>query len=152
MVENFSVIGVSPERVVVILHPICKISREEIIKLLEAAGVDVSIVEFIEPGLIENCEELSGVPIIIPVDDENLDDKTLEQAAGFCATIGGGIIVLCGDEVDDTKLHPIARMYGTQIGWSPENMSGCLTNPKQANPKDSTGETIVRPKSNPVRC
>jgi hypothetical protein len=122
MANDYTVIKAADGNVVVVLHRECKISRDEILALLRELGFDTASVTFLEPGEVEDCKHLSGTPVIIPVDGATCDLPELAEAGRQCGTAGGRVIVLCGPDFSYDGLHPIAEKYGTQCGWSPDQL------------------------------
>ena len=134
-------------RLFVLLHRGCKVSREEILALLEEAGFDPSKVTFLEVSEDLDCSGFGAASVIIPVDDESGDLPELDQA-GRCS---GHVVVLLGPGCSFEGLHPLADKYGRQCGWTPEQLRDCLSSEGDF-VRDATGAPADRPKVFEVKC
>ncbi|HEX8578255.1 MAG TPA: hypothetical protein VF655_01510 [Allosphingosinicella sp.] len=132
---------------VVLLHAGCKIGREEILALLEEAGFDPSKVIFLEAAEKPDCSDLGAAPVIIPVDDESGDLPELDYA-GRCS---GHVVVLLGPDCSFEGLHPLAQKYGTQCGWSADQLRACVSSTAEP-PQDASGAALQWDDPKPVIC
>ena len=153
MAEGFEALETQGGRVVVILHPGCTASREEILDLLEQAGVDSSNVTFVIPG--EACE-LSGLEtatIVIPLNADSCEAPELEDAGRHCGQAGGNVVVIIEKGFGYPGLHPIAEKYGTQCSWSADDLERCISSEgAAAEPSDSEGNPVSRSGGKQVNC
>ena len=152
MAEGFEALETQDGRVVVVLHPGCTASREEILDLLEQAGVDRSKVTFVSP---EEACELSGLEaatIVILLNAENYEAPELEDTGRHCGQAGGNVVVIIEGGSDYPGLHPIAEKYGTQCSWSAADLERCISNEGAAEPSDSEGKPVSRSGGKQVNC
>lgn len=151
MPSDYTVTSAPDGRVVVVLHPECKISRDEIMALLQELGFDPLKVTFVEPEQASECDNLQDTPVIFPVDDATCDLPEIGNAAQHCGNAGGQVIVVLGPGSSYEGLHPIAEKYGTQCGWSPDQLKNCISGSADA-PSTSSGKPATRPGARQVDC
>ncbi|MDT2022303.1 hypothetical protein [Methylocella sp. CPCC 101449] len=151
MAEGYDVIVGKNGRVFVVLHPACKITKEEILGLLGEMGIDPSLVIFLLPGEVDKCVEISDASVIIPVDTGTSDLLELEEAGRYSGQAGGRVVVLFGKSFPYEDLHPIAKKYGTQCGWSAEQLKVCISG-KADEPRSGAGTPVSRPNASQVKC
>lgn len=152
MAGKFEVFSSADGRIFVILHPECGIDHERILNLLAEAGFDPATVTFLTSD--EGQEAFTGGQecTIIPVDGNVANAPELEEAARCRAQSGPVVVVLVEGFVPD-GLHPIAVKYGSQCGWSANDLRSQMTGtPDVTQPVDVSGNPVERPKSNPVKC
>lgn len=113
--------------VIVVLHPACKISRDDILALLRELGLSTSEITFLEPDQVGECGDLNNKSIIIPIDDTTYDLPELVETGRCCGDGGGRVIVLCGPGYSYEGVHPVADKYGTQCGWSPDQLKARIS-------------------------
>lgn len=147
MAQEYDVTVGNDGKVVVVLHPGCKIGRVEILALLEDAGFDPSQIIFLEAPEGPDCGDLSAATVIIPVDDDSGDLPELDNA-GRCS---GQVVVLLGPGCSLEGLHPLARKYGTQCGWSANQLKGCVSNGGEP-PRDASGDEASWDQPRQVIC
>lgn len=152
MAEGFEALETQDGRVVVVLHPGCTATREEILDLLEQSGVDRSNVTFVSPE--EACElsDLEAATIIIPLNAESYDAPELENAGRHCGQAGGTVVVIIEGGFGYPGLHPIAEKYGTQCSWSADDLERCISSEGAAEPSDSEGRPVSRSGGKQVNC
>jgi hypothetical protein len=151
MSDDFEIRMGDGGRVLVVLHHACTVSREAILALLAELGIEESAVVFVLPeDAVKHCAD--DVPVVIPIDQDSCDAPELETAGRQCGQAGGRIVVLFGDTFSHEGLHPIAEKYGAQCGWSAEQLKDCLNDPVAAQPRNSGGQPVSRPKSEQVKC
>jgi len=151
MSSDYQVATTQEGRIIVLLHPDCEIGRDEVLALLRELGVDASTVTFVEPDRIADCGDLEGAPVIIPIDNGSCDIPELENAARYCGDAGGRVAVLFGSGYSYEGLHPIADKYGTQCGWSIDQLRDCVFGDVDA-PRDATGRPADRSEAREVKC
>lgn len=151
MTNEYTVSKGADGALIVVLHPKCGISREEILALLAGLGLDTSEVAFVEPDQAENCEGLQGVPVLIPIDEMTCNLPELDQAGRHCAQAGGRVIALFGPDYSHDGLHPIADKYGTQCGWAVDQLSVRISG-QTDEPCTSTGAIKMRTSAKQVDC
>lgn len=152
MAEGFEALETQAGRIVVVLHPGCTASREQILDLLEQAGVDRSNVTFVSP---EEACELSGLEaatIVIPLNAESCEAPELENAGRHCGQAGGNVVVIIEGGFGYPGLHPIAEKYGTQCSWSADDLERCISSEGEAEPRDSEGKPVSRSSGKQVNC
>jgi len=143
----------SDGQVFVVLHTKCQISSEEILSLLQEAGIDPEDVVFVTPEGALSCADIGDNPVLIPLDAEACDAADLELAARHCGNAGARVIAVFGPGFSYAGLHPIADKYGTQCGWSSRNVSSCISGPDNDSPPvDGTGSKTRRHRVKPVDC
>lgn len=153
MADDFEVVGGADDRITVILHHDAKISREAILELLRACGVDLEKISFLEPEEALNPAEVDDSCTLVPVDGETAELPELEEAARCRAQGGGAVVVLFGEGYAPEGLHPIAAKYGTQCGWRSEELETRVKGvPGSDNPLDAAGSPVDRPRSEQVKC
>lgn len=151
MAEEYNVTLGNDGKVVVMLSPACKVGKEEILALLRELGWDASNVVFVEPDQVGECGDLKKVPVIIPIDEAICDLPELNEAGRQCGNAGGHLIVLFGPGYSYEGLHPIADKYGTQCGWSADQLKDCISG--EANPpRDAAGAPAERSEAREVKC
>jgi hypothetical protein len=151
MPNDFKIRRTDDGRVLVILHPSCAISKEAILALLAEVGVDEATVVFLLPEDAANCDSLDEVLVLIPVDQASCDAPELEAAGRQCGQAGGRVIIVFGESFPFEGLHPVADKYGTQCGWSADQLDACVKRP-DLTPLSSGGAPVARPKSEQVKC
>jgi hypothetical protein len=151
MTNGYTVSKGADGALIVVLHPKCKISRDEILALLRGLGFDTSKVAFIEPDQAEQCEGLEGTPVIIPIDETTCRLPELDQAGRHCGQAGGRVIVLFGPDYSHEGLHSIADKYGTQCGWSADQLSVRISG-QTDQPCTPTGTSKKRTNAKQVNC
>jgi hypothetical protein len=151
MATGYDVFTVKSGRIVVVLHPTCTISKQDILALLVEGGFDQSVVTFVEPANIIECGDLSGVPVIVPLDDAICDLPELESIGRQCGAADARVVILFGPECSYEGLHPIAEKYGTQCDWSADRIKGCVEGESEA-PRDAAGERAQRSEAREVVC
>jgi hypothetical protein len=147
MTNDYSVTKGPGDQLYVLLHRGCKVARAEILALLQEAGFDPSQIIFLDAAEDVDCDALGGVPLIIPVDDESGDLPELDHA-GRCS---GRVVVLLGPGCSFEGLHPLARKYGTQCGWSADRVKRCVSNDAET-PQNAAGAAVHWDKPKPVIC
>ena len=153
MADGYEVVRDGNGGVLVILHPAVAISREKILELLTQAGIDAASVVFIEPAEAIDADADDRC-VVVPIDQTACDNPELAEAARHCAQAGSGVVVLFGEGFEYSGLHPIAAGYGTQCGWSPEELRPRLVEgdaPSIA-PTNTDGAAVNRPRSKQVNC
>lgn len=139
-------------RILVILHPDCTITREAILALFAELGISATAVVFLPPEEVDqHCVNLDDVPVVIPVDPVICDASELDVAGRQCGQGGGRVIVLIGEEFPYQGLHPIAKKYGTQCGWSADGLGDCIKSSESV-ARDARGAEVTRPTANQVKC
>jgi hypothetical protein len=151
MATDYEVILGNDGKVIVVLHPACKITRDDILALLGEMGIDSAKVSFVEPDGLAGCGELDGSPVIIPIDNGTCELPELEGVGRQCGTAGGRVIVLFGPDCSYDGLHPIADKYGTQCDWSADRLKGCISGGVDA-PRGADGTPADRPTPHEVKC
>lgn len=153
MKGDYSIVKVNAKRILVIIHPICSITRAQLDQILVESGVDLSCVEYIT---VENVDALpvlpDGTPVIFPVDQNLIDDEELQRAAMACANIKGHVISIYGPDVSFDNLSKIGDNYGQQIMWNSKPLNRCLVNPGKTTPTDSFGNERNRSRAEQVGC
>ena len=152
MAEGYEAVQAHDGRVFVILHPGYAVSREEILDLLEEAGVSRPNVTFVTPE--EACElsDLGSVSVIIPLNAESCNAPELEDAGRHCGQAGGSVVVVIEKGFGYPELHTIAEKYGTQSSWSAEDLGRCISDGSAATPNDSDGKPLSRSGAKQVNC
>lgn len=153
MADDFEVYEDGRGGVLVILHPDAAISREDVIELLVASGVNREAIAFVEPRDVGDAE-VDDRCVVIPIDANVANDPELAEAARLCAQSSSGVVVVLGQDFDHPALHPIADGYGTQCGWSPAELRPCLEQDEGSvpPPRDSAGGAVDRPRPSQVNC
>ena len=152
MPDDFEIRKMIDGRVLVILHPTCSISREAILALLAELGVDAASVVFLFPEEAANCTGIDGVPVVIPIDEATYNAPELDTAGRQCGQAGGRVVILFGEAFSYDGLHPVADKYGTQCGWSAEQLGACVKSPDLDYPRGSGGTPVARSKPKQVNC
>lgn len=153
MADGIDIQKMKDGRVLVILHPTCAITKEAIIALLAELGIDQAAVIFLLPDEVaEYCAGIDDASVVIPIDQASCNVLELDAAGQQCAQAGGRVIVLFGDGFPYEGLHPIADKYGTQCGWSVDQLGDCIKGPKLASPHDSGGTDVAWSKPSQVKC
>lgn len=151
MADEYSVTMRDDGQVLVLLDAGCKIDRAEILALLQELGLDPSKVTFLEPDKVGECTDLKGAPVIIPIDEETCDLAELDNAGRHCGQAGGRVIVLFGPGYSYDGLHPTAEKYGTQCGWSSDQLRDCISGEVDT-PRDGAGAPVDRAEAREVKC
>ncbi len=151
MANEYELIPGKDGVIVVVLHPACKISKEDILALLAEMRIDPANVRFVEPEGVPGCGDLDGTPVVIPVDDGTCDLPEIVGVGRQCGTSGGRVVVLFGPECGYQGLHPVADKYGTQCDWSADRLKGCVSGGADA-PRDSGGAPADRSEPHEVKC
>lgn len=151
MAIGYEVLTGKNGRIVVVLYPTCTISKADIMALLAEGGLDLTIVEFVEPDNIADCGDLGGTSVIIPLDDAICDRPELESVGRLCGTAGARVVILFGSECSYDGLHPVADKYGTQCDWSADRLKGCVEGKADA-PRDPGGKLAERSEAREVIC
>lgn len=138
-------------RVIVLLHPSCSVTRDELLALLSEMGIDSAQVTIIEPADIGECGDIDGTPVIIPLDDGNCSAPELEAVARQCGAAGGRVTVLFSPDCAFEGLHPIADKYGSQCDWSAVRLKGCISGDDD-NPRGATGAPTTWSEASEVKC
>ena len=153
MAEGLEIKKLKDGRVLVLLHPLCAITKEAILALLAELGIDPAIVIFLLPSeAAEQCTDIDDVPVIVPIDSACHDAPELVIAGRQFGQAGGCVVILSGDGFSYQGLHPVAEGYGTQCGWSAEALKSCIDGLGSAAPRDSDGRLIARSESIQVKC
>lgn len=139
-------------RIFVVLAPACQIEKGKILDLLSEFGIDVSAVTFLSPDEVENCSDFEDAPVIFPLDQWTCDLPELDAAGRYCGQVGGRVIVLFDDGFPYAGLHPIAEKYGTQCGWSVDELAPRILNSEADDPSSGSGTPVARPKAGQVKC
>lgn len=151
MANDYTVTKAADGALIVVLHSECKISRDEILALLRELGLDTTNVTFVDPDQVAQCDGLESTPVIIPVDEATCDLPALDQAGRHCGQAGGRVIVLFGPDYPYNDLHPIADKYGTQCGWSPDQLKVRISG-ETDEPLSGSGAPVDRPVGREVKC
>lgn len=138
-------------RVFVLLHRGCKIAQDKILALLQELGVDASQVTFVEPDQLSDNASLEQACLIIPIDQEPCDLPEVDNAGRTCGQAGGRVVVLFGPDYSHDGLHPIAEKYGTQCGWSADQLKDCIIGGADA-PRTASGAPAKRSRVGQVNC
>lgn len=152
MSDAYDVVVADDGRVVVLIHPNLTIDREKVVALLVECGTDPSNISFVDPAELEHVDDLNGVPIIVPIDKSMCDEPGIEDGARHCAQSGGSVIVVFCEGFEFEGLHPIAADYGTQCGWSPDQLAPRLKPQADCPPLQPSGEPVGRSSARPVKC
>ena len=152
MAEGFEALETQDGRVVVVIHPGCTASQEEILDLLEQAGIDRSNVTFVGPEEVLEWSGLEAATIIIPLNAESCDAPELENAGRHCGQAGGNVVVIIEGSFGYPGLHPIAEKYGTQCSWSADDLKRCISTEGPTEPSDSEGRPVSRSGGKQVNC
>ena len=147
MKDSFKVASDAKGQIFVLLHERCKIGRQEILSLLEKAGFEPSQIIFLDASDNPDFNGLGSAPLIIPVDDESGDLPELDHA-GLCS---GRVVVLLGPTCSIEGLHPLAKNYGTQCGWSVDQLKDCVSNEGKP-PRAASGSDAVWDDPKQVNC
>ena len=151
MSSAFETVTLKDGRVLVILHPACGISKEDILALLVELGVNPDLVTFLQPQETVDFD-LDAVPVVIPLDQASCDAPEVEEAGRRSAQAGGRVIVLIGPGFPYTDLHPLAEKYGAQCGWSAAQLGPCMSDAEPPAPRSHDGTPIARPEAGQVKC
>lgn len=151
MATGYGVLAGNNGRIVVVLSRACTLTKAEILALLADAGLDPTIISFVEPGDIAKWGELDGTSVVMPLDDNICDAPEFESLGRQCAAAGARVIILFGPECHYDGLHPVADKYGTQCDWSAESLKGCVGGATDA-PRDPVGKPAERPEAREVIC
>lgn len=153
MTDDFEVVEATDGRITVILHHDAKISREAVIELLRACGVDPEKISFLEPEGAMDPTVVDESCTLVPVDGETAELPELEAAARCRAQGGGAVIVLFAEGYAPAGLHPIAAKYGTQCGWRSEELANRIGRVAGVDgPVDAGGSPVDRPAPSQVKC
>lgn len=147
MKDNFDMVGGAKRQIFVLLHPGCGIGREEVLSLFVKAGFDPSQIIFLDAADNPDCSGLGSAPLIIPVDDGSGDLPELDHA-GRCS---GRVVVLLGPTCSIEGLHPLAKKYGTQCGWSADQLKDCVSD-EGSPPRDASGSDARWDDTKQVNC
>ena len=139
-------------KVIVLLHPSATIDRASVVELLVSCGIDPAMILFLDPGEAKECAGLDGAPVVVPIDGVGADEAELEEGARDCAQAGGRVIVVLDAAYPSQGLHPIASNYGTQCGWSPEQLGPRLGGDAASGPLSGSGDPAQWSSSKPVKC
>ncbi len=152
MAEDFGIVEGANGRIFVILDPTCGVEKSRILELLSEMGVDPSAVIFMDPS--EACEltDLQDDTILIPLNEETCNAVELDDAARHCGQAGGGVVVVFAAGFPYEGLHPIAEKYGTQCGWSADELNTIIDGEAADSPTDGTGSRRKRPSAEQVTC
>lgn len=151
MSDDYEVVA-ADGKVIVIIRPGAAVDKDAITALLVECGVDPSAISFVEPAEIERCGEIVGVPVIFPVDATTSDAPDLEICAGHCAQAGGTVVVVFDQGFPFEGIHPIAADYGTQCGWSPDQLAPRIAPDADCPPLESSGRPVERSRARQVKC
>ena len=153
MADGYKVVKGENGRVLVILHPAITIDRDLILELLAQAGIDPASVIFVEPAEASEADANDRC-VVVPVDQAVCDDPELAEATRRCAQSGSGVVVLFGQGFEYSGLHPIAAGYGTQCGWSSEELRPRLAegDDTSTGPTNTAGAAVDRPRAEQVNC
>ena len=88
----------------------------------------------------------------MPIDQACYDAPEIDAAGRQCGQAGGRVIVLFGEAFPYEGLHPVAEKYGTQCGWSSDQLDALIKNPDLTPPRGGDGTPVTRPKSEQVKC
>lgn len=152
MSKGFEALETRDGRVFVILHPACTASKDDILKLLEDAGIDREQVTFVEPEDARDLTQLEEATVLIPLNGKTCDLSELEDVGRQCGQAGGRVIVIFEDGFAYRDLHPIADKYGTQCSWSGEDLERCVSGKDPDKPSDSEGKPVSRSGAKQVDC
>lgn len=140
-------------KVVVLIQDVCKITHEQVEQLLKDAKLDVDEEVVIATNLDEISKlDVDGHPLLLIIDDQNCNDTEAEQIARQAAAAGAKVFVIFGEGFDFVGLHPIAKKYGTQCGWSAKEISDKISAEDDNSPTDTTGEPQTRVRPDQVKC
>lgn len=139
-------------RVIVLTRPDSTPAEDDIVALLIECDIDPETVTFVDPCDLEDLDDLEGVPVIVAIDQSTCEAPELEEGARHCAQAGGSVIVVFGDGFQFDGLHPIAADYGTQCGWSPEQLGPRLKADSDCAPLTPSGDPVDRSAARPVKC
>jgi len=152
MSEDFEIRKAKDGRVIVVLHPRCATTKEAVLSLLSELGIEATDVDFLLPDEAANCTGIDDMPVVVLIDEADCDAPELDRASQQCAQAGGRVIVLFDKSFAYDGLHPIADKYGTQCGWSGDQLDACIKNEDLAPPRSSDGSKVSRPKTEQVKC
>ena len=139
-------------RVIVLTRADSTPAEDEIVALLIGCDIDPEKVTFVDPCDLEDLDDLQGVPVIVAIDQSTCEAPELEEGARHCAQAGGSVIVVFGDGFQFDGLHPIAADYGTQCGWSPEQLGPRRKADSDCAPLTPSGDPVDRSAARPVKC
>ena len=152
MGKGFETLLVANGRVIVILHVGCKASKDDILNLLNAVGIDPEMVTFVEPEAPLNPEDLGDSTVLIPINEETCDAPALANVGLQCGQAGNQVIVILEPGFAFSGLNPIAEKYGTQCGWSADDLRRCVSKTEPGEPTDSSGTPVARASAKQVDC
>jgi len=152
MGKGFETLMVGNGRVIVILHVGCTVSKDDILNLLNAVGIDPEMVTFVEPKVPINLGVIGESTVLIPVNEETCDSLELDNAGLQCGQAGHQVIVILEPGFAFSGLHPIAEKYGTQCGWSADGLRTCLSKTEHDEPTNSGGTRVPRASAKQVDC
>lgn len=152
MADGYDVTAGKDGRIFVVLHPGCKIDKDEILALLRELGIDVTLVSFLHPDEVGECPDIGNAAVIIPIDEGTCDLPELDEAGRYCGQAGGRVVVLFGEAFPYEGLHPIAEKYGTQCGWSSDQLGSCISTDQVDSPRSASGSPVTRPGAGQVKC
>lgn len=152
MADDFKIRRTEDARILVILHPACAIGKEAILALLAELSIDESAVVFLRPEEVANYSGIDDVPVLIPIDKASCDAPELDAAGRHCGQARGRVIILFGAGFSYERLHPVADKYGTQSGWSVDQLNACIKGSDLAPPRSSGGTLVTRPQPGQVKC
>jgi hypothetical protein len=154
MVDGYEAVITKSGRVLVLRHPDCTIPQDAILDLLRSAGVDVITVLFAElTTILDNDIDPNNDRCLIPIDAKVCEDPSILDAGRQCAQSGCPVVVVFAEGFEYQGLHPVANGYGTQCGWSADDLRDRLTGLiETATPVDAFGSAIKREDVNQVKC
>lgn len=138
-------------KVIVLLHPNCSVTTDDLLALLSASGIDPAPVTIVEPADVGECGDIDCTPVIIPLDDGICNDPELETVARQCGAAGGRVTVLFSPDCTFQGLHPIADKYGTQCDWSAVRLKTCISGDVEI-PHDATATPTAWSEASEVKC
>ncbi|MGV1683745.1 hypothetical protein [Sphingopyxis sp. NJF-3] len=152
MNKSFETLEAGDGRIFVILHVSCTASRDDILKLLEVAGIERDKVTFLETDDARDFTELDDAVVLIPINGETCDVPELEDVGRQCGQAGGRVVVIFEEGFAFSDLHPIAEKYGTQCSWSGEDLGQCVSGKDPERASDSEGNPVPRSGVKQVNC
>jgi len=141
---NLSIVAIVPSK--------SDVTEDQLKELLDEAGVKPDEVHCIDENAEFDEIDLANCTMIVVLDQQVLEDENVYNSARACGVAGAKVIVLIGDGFDYQDLHPLAKSYGTQCGWSAKAVSDAIIAPSLAEPAGQDGSQLQRPKPRQVDC
>ena len=139
-------------KIIVVLHPTCKITKAEILALLVECSFEEKDIFFMQSDMVKSEYNFDDQIVILPIDENIYENPDLELVARNCANGGATVVTVLGSGISYDGLHPIADKYGPQSNWSSEQLQSCIGTPLITTPKSSSGGEIQRGDKDPVKC